>query len=190
MMDATMPLGFAELGPLQAVWLPYDGGELSMLVIAPGHAEGPASVAEALRGRPLGNLMAEALEKRRTAAVRVRLPRFRAESSLDLADALSSLGLAPVFTGSGDYGAINKRSSGALQAMHRAVLEVGEQGTRAAAVTAIGPTRSLSITPLFSADRPFAFAIVHEPTQAMLFAGYIADPGDDPALAPGQRPRL
>jgi serpin B len=190
MMDATLPVGFAELGPLQAVWLPYDGGEIAMMVIAPRHAEGPAAVAEALRGRPLGNLMAEAIEKRRTAAVRVRLPRFRAESSFDLAAALSSLGLAPAFAGPGDYGAINKHRTGPLQAMHRAVLEVGEQGARAAAVTAIGPARSLSMTPLFSADRPFTFAIVHEPTQAMLFAGYIADPGDDPAPAPGQPPRL
>jgi serpin B len=188
MMDATMHVDFAELGSLQAVWLPYDGGEIAMLVIAPRHAEGAAAVAEALRRRPLGNIMAQAHEKRRTAAVRVRLPRFRAESSFDLADALSSLGLAPAFTGPGDYGAINKARSGPLQVTHRAVLEVGEQGATAAAVTAIGPARSLFITPLFSADRPFAFAIVHEPTQAMLFAGYIADPGDDPALEPGQRP--
>jgi serine protease inhibitor len=188
MMDATMPVGFAEFGPLQAVWLPYDGGEVAMLVIAPHHAQEPAAMAQALRGRPLGSLMTQALEKRRTAAVRVRLPRFRAESSFDLADALSSLGLAPAFTGPGDYGAINKTRSGPLQAMHRAVLEVGEQGTRAAAVTAIGSARSLSITPLFSADRPFAFAIVHEPTQAMLFAGYIADPGDDPGADPGADP--
>jgi serine protease inhibitor len=188
MMDATMPVGFAEFGPLQAVWLPYDGGEVAMLVIAPHHAEGPAAMAEALRSRPLGALMTQALEKRRTAAVRVRLPRFRAESSFDLADALSSLGLAPAFTGPGDYGAINKARSGALQAMHRAVLEVGEQGTRAAAATAIGPARSLSSPPLFSADRPFAVAIVHEPTPAMLFAGYIADPGDDPGDDLGDDP--
>jgi serpin B len=191
MMDTTMPVGYAELGHLQAIWLPYDGGEVAMLVIAPRQAQGPAVVAEALMGRSLGSLMAEAQEKRRTAAVRVRLPRFRAESSLDLADALSGLGLAPAFTAPGDYGAINQAKSGPLQVTHRAVLEVSEQGTTAAAATAIAPDRSLPIMPLFSADRPFAFAIVHEPTQAMLFAGYIADPGDDPAPGPGQpAPRL
>jgi serpin B len=63
---------------------------------------------------------------------------------------------------------------------------VGEQGTRAAAVTAVAPQRSLSITPLFAADRPFAFAIVHEPTETILFAGYIADPGEEPASQPGR----
>lgn len=44
----------------------------------------------------------------------------------------------------------------------------------------------MSITPLFAADRPFAFAIVHEPTQAILFAGHIADPGEEPATEPGR----
>jgi serpin B len=73
--------------------------------------------------------------------------------------------------------------------MHRAVLEVGEQGTRAAAVTAVAPERSLAITPLFAADRPFAFVIVHEPTGAVLFAGYIADPGEEPVTEPGQPAR-
>ncbi|MBO0763771.1 MAG: serpin family protein [Hyphomicrobiaceae bacterium] len=190
MMDGTMPVGFAEIGPLQAVWLPYDGGEINMLIIAPHHSQGPGVVAEALRGRPLGVLMTEAQKKRHTIAVRVRLPHFRAESGLDLADALSSLGLAPAFMGPGDYGAINKARSGPLQAMHRAVLDVSEHGTRASTVSAIGPARSLSVAPPFSADRPFAFAIVHEPTQLMLFAGYIADPGDEPAAAPGQPPRM
>ena len=72
---------------------------------------------------------------------------------------------------------------------HRAVLEVGEKGARAAAVTAVAPERSLSITPLFAADRPFAFAIVHGPTEAILFAGYVADPGEEPASEPGRGTR-
>jgi serine protease inhibitor len=189
MMDATMRVGFAEAGRLQAVWLPYIGGEVAMLAIAPSPGQGPATMVEALQARSLDDLMAEAQSKRRTASVRVLLPRFRAESSLDVTDALGDLGLAPAFAATSNYAAINKTKSGRLMAMHRAVLEVGEQGTRAAAVTAVAPERSLSITPVFSADRPFAFAIVHEPTGAILFAGYIADPGEEPASEPGQPTR-
>ncbi len=186
MMDAAMPAGFAEIGSLQAVWLPYAGREVAMLVIAPGHGQGPATVAEALQARSLAGLMSDAQKKRRTTPVRVLLPRFRAESSLDLTDALAGLGLAPAFSALSNYAAINRAKSGRLKALHRAVLEVGEQGTRAAAVTAVAPQRSLAITPLFSADRPFAFAIVHEPTETILFAGYIADPGEEPASEPGR----
>ena len=189
MMDATMRAGFAEIGSLQAVWLPYAGGEVAMLAIAPGPGQGPATVVEALQARSLDALMSEAQTKRRTASVRVLLPRFRAESSLDVTDALADQGLAPAFAATSNYAAINKKKSGRLMAMHRAVLEVGEQGTRAAAVTAVAPERSLSIRPLFSADRPFALAIVHEPTGAILFAGYIADPGEEPASEPGQPTR-
>jgi serine protease inhibitor len=186
MMDTTMPAGFAEIGNLQAAWLPYAGRGVAMLVIAPGHGQGPGTVAEALQAQSLPGLMSEAHKKRRTAAIRVLLPRFRAESSLDVTDALTGLGLAPAFAATSNYVAINKTKSGSLMVTHRAVLEVVEQGSTAAAVTAVSPERSLSITPLFSADRPFAFAIVHEPTEAILFAGYIADPGQEPATEPGR----
>jgi serine protease inhibitor len=189
MMDATMPAGLAEIGNLQAVWLPYSGREVAMLVIAPGPGQGPVTVAAALHAQSLGRLLAEALRKRRTAPIRVLLPRFRAESSLDVADALAGLGLGPAFAAAGNYAAINRTKSGPLMVMHRAVLEVGEEGTRAAAVTAVTQDRSLSITPLFSADRPFAFAIVHEPTGAILFAGYVADPGEEPVTDPGRPTR-
>jgi serine protease inhibitor len=60
------------------------------------------------------------------------------------------------------------------------VVEVAEAGTRAAAATAITSDRSLSVTPVLSADKPFIFAIVHRPTQAILFTGYVADPGEGP----------
>jgi serine protease inhibitor len=189
MMDATMPAGFAETASLQAVWLPYAGREVAMLVIAPGHGQGPATVAEALQARSLDSLMSEMLAQRRTASIRVRLPRFRAETALDVTDALAGLGLGPAFATPSNYAAINKAKGGPLMVMHRAVLEVGEQGTTAAAVTAVAPERSLSLTPLFSADRPFALAIVHEPTRAILFAGYIADPREEPTSEPGQSTR-
>jgi serine protease inhibitor len=127
--------------------------------------------------------MAEAQKKQRVAALQVRLPRFRAESKLDVTNALSGLGLGAAFSVRANYNAINRTGGGPLQVTHRAVLEVSESGTKAAAATAITADRSLSAKPSFSADRPFAVAIVHRPTGAILFAGYIADPGDDPGPA-------
>jgi serine protease inhibitor len=183
MMDATMPAEFAEFDDLQAVWLPYDGKEIAMFVVAPGERQSPAAVAEALKRKSLGELMADARKKQRTAALQIRLPRFRVESKLDVTDALSGLGLGAAFAARANYNAINKTGDGPLQVTHRAVLEVTESGTRAAAATAITGDRSLVAKPSFSADRPFAVVIAHRPTGAILFAGYIADPGDDPGPA-------
>lgn len=181
MMAAEMPVEFAAFGEIEAVWLPYDGKDVTMFMVAPAEGRGPAAVSETLERHSLAELMAQARERRRRATAQVRLPRFRAESDFDVTDALSRQGLGPALSTSRDYRAISEIGGGALMITHRAVLEVTEAGTKAAATTTITTERSLarpSIT--FSADRPFAFAIVHEPTQAILFAGYIADPGDGP----------
>ena len=183
MMDATIPVEFAEFDNLRAVWLPYDGREIAMFVVAPGEQQDPTAVAEALKRKSLGGLVAEAQKKQRMAALQVRLPRFRVESKLDVTSALSGLGLGAAFAARANYDAINKASGGPLQVTHRAVLEVTESGTKAAAATAITADRSLAAKPSFAADRPFAVAIVHRPTGAILFAGYVADPGDDPGPA-------
>jgi serine protease inhibitor len=186
MMDATMPAEFAEFDNLRSVWLPYDGKEIAMLVIAPGEKQGPAAVAEALKRKSLGDLMAEAQKKQRMAAVQVRLPRFRVESKVDVTGALTEQGLGPAFARGANYRAINSKGNAPLQVTQRAVLEVSESGTKAAAATTITSDRSLAVTPVVSADRPFAVAIVHRPTGAVLFAGYIADPGDDTGPAPAE----
>jgi serpin B len=181
MMAATMPAAFAEVDNLQAVWLPYDRKDIAMLVIVPGAQQPPSAMAELLKRRRLTDLVGTLDQRRRMAAVDVRLPRFRAESKLELTDTLSEQGLKAALDAAANYNAINPAGNGPLHVVHRAVVEVGETGTTAAAATAIVADRSLAVTPTLSADRPFAFVIVHAPTQAILFAGYVADPGDAPA---------
>jgi serpin B len=187
MMAATMPAAFAEADNLQAVWLPYDGKGMAMLVIVPGAQQPPGAMAELLGHRPLADLVGALDKQRRMAAVHVRLPRFRAESKLELTETLSEQGLKAALDASANYHAISPGGDGPLHVVHRAVVEVAEAGTTAAAATAIVADRSLAVSPALSADRPFAFVIVHAPTQAILFAGYIADPGDAPADAKAVR---
>jgi serpin B len=183
MMSATFPVALAELGSLQVAWLPYDGDDVAMVLIAPRAKEAPTAVADALRKTSIDDLIAAARKEARERPVHVRLPRFRAESLLDLTDTLASQ-IGPALAANSDYGPINNAKRGPLQVIHRAVLEVTETGTVAAAATAVTSDRSLAVTPVISADRPFAFAIVHRPTQAVLFTGYVADPGDAPATEP------
>jgi serpin B len=183
MMAATVPAAFAEVDNLQAVWLPYDGKDIAMLIVVPGAQQPPGAMAELLKRRTLTDLVGALDQRRRMAAVHVRLPRFRAESKLELTDTLSEQGLKAALDAAANYNAINPAGNGPLHVVHRAVVEVGEAGTTAAAATAIVADRSLAVTPALSADRPFAFAIVHALTQAILFAGYVADPGGAPADA-------
>src|SRR5262249_7831026 len=110
--------------------------------------------------------------------VKITLPRFKAESSADLTRPLMSLGLGPVFTTGADFRSLTSVNIHATSVLQRAIVEVNEQGTEAAAATAITATRSLDAAPpvAFAADRPFGFAIVDKATAAVLFMGYVADP--------------
>ncbi|GGT04269.1 serpin [Planobispora rosea] len=149
----------------QAVELPYAKSELAMWILlpeaggSPGDRLSPAALTET----------AKALKETR---VRVVMPRWDFSTGLDLGASLAELGLR-----SADYPGI---ADGLFlqQAAHRANVTVDEWGTEAAAVT--GLAFAVSAPPPaeaeLRADRPFAFAIVHRPTQVPLFIGQVADP--------------
>jgi serine protease inhibitor len=179
LMSATFPAQLAELGELQAVWLPYAGKDIAMVVIAPRTDGAPTLVADTLKTTSIDKLIAAASKEAQERPVHVRLPRFRAESYLNLTDALAGQ-IGRALDADSDYSPINAAKKGPLLVVHRVVVDVSEAGTVAAAATGITSDRSLAVTPVLSADRPFAFAIVHRPTQAVLFTGYVADPGQAP----------
>jgi serpin B len=93
---------------------------------------------------------------------------------LNLLPALNTLGL----TALDDFSGISQTRLGLDQAVHRANITVDEWGTEAAAATGLAFIVSMPPPPQFvvRADRPFAFAIVHQPTGAPLFIGHVADP--------------
>jgi serpin B len=177
MMNAVVSAEFAELGVLHAVWLPYDGNRFKMLVVAPREGQKPTSVLEVLKRRPLDDLVAAALPAR-AITVQVRLPRFRVETNSDVTRVLSSQGFGPALSANSNYSPINAVKGNRLLVLHRAVLEVTEAGTKAAATTTVTSDRSIDEPPVLSADRPFAIAIVDRDTGSILFGGYIADPGE------------
>jgi serine protease inhibitor len=167
MMHQQQSLRYTSGQAWQAVELPYAASELAMRVIVPQGALAPA-----------GLLSAETLSQveagLRTEQVDLFLPRWDFTAHLDLLPALNTLGLAALdnFSGISDVGI------GLGQAVHRANITVDEWGTEAAAVTGLVFTVSMPPPPQFvvRADRPFAFAIVHQPTGAPLFIGHVADP--------------
>ncbi|XP_004700028.1 serpin B6 [Echinops telfairi] len=111
--------------------------------------------------------------------VEVFLPRFKLEERYDMEDVLRSLGMTDAFDqGKADFSGISSRRSLHLsKVVHKAFVEVNEEGTEAAAATAaVMMMRCIRITPRFCADHPFLFFIHHTKTKEILFCGRVCSP--------------
>ncbi|MEQ7129016.1 serpin family protein [Actinopolymorpha sp. B11F2] len=161
----------------QAAELPYAGGELAMWIVVPTAkptAAAPFEPVTLLRPQ----LLREVASGLRSGRARVALPRWDFATNLELASLLQLLGMTVPFGRSADFSGIADRLY-IDQAIHRANITVDEFGTEAAAVTGLAMrTTSLPAEPktVIRADRAFAFAVVHLPTQTPLFLGQVADP--------------
>jgi serpin B len=118
--------------------------------------------------------------------VTLTLPRFKADSHFDLADALKAMGMPTAFGEfSADFSGINGNLPAPLyiaKVIHQANIDVDEEGTTAAAATVLimkgstaGPPPEYPLV-TFHVDRPFLFLIHDNATGAVLFAGRIDDP--------------
>ncbi|MBN1772575.1 MAG: serpin family protein [Deltaproteobacteria bacterium] len=182
MMARTAPLRFANRGGTKLLELPYDGEELSMLVVLPPDDEPPDSWLTAANLEGIGRLPQQEVE--------VWLPRFKIDppTPTKLNADLEALGMPRAFErtqaefeGIGDPpNPVDKLYVSAV--FHRAFVEVNEEGTEAAAATAVvmarlgggiavdhGPAR-------FHADHPFLFLIRENRTGLVLFVGRVGDP--------------
>ena len=109
------------------------------------------------------------------------MPRFRLEAGFDLIPVLRRLGVEQAFTRQADFSGITEAERLLINAVaHKAYVDVDEQGTEAAAATAITfrPTAAFRApTPVtMTVDRPFVFAIIHTPTGLPLFIGQVRHP--------------
>jgi serpin B len=181
LMRQTSRLAYRELDDAQVLRLPYRGGELAMLVVLPRTADGLAALESSLTPETLLALIAgEGATMRR---VEVHLPRFRVEHTLDLGPHLAVLGMPSAFVASqADFSGMTGGRDLMIDAVvHKAFVEVDEEGTEAAAATAVTMMPTSMPGPqdepiVFKADRPFLFAIVHQTSRAILFLGRVTDP--------------
>ncbi|MEP7019788.1 MAG: serpin family protein [Pseudonocardiales bacterium] len=156
----------------QRVTLPYVGDELGMRVVVPtSHATSVAQLAPALAAASQPSL------RDGPAWVDLTLPKWDTATDLPLVAALGKLGMVEAFTDRADLSGIAPNLF-VSDAMHRANITVDESGTEAAAVTGIAVATSASpgSPVVMRADRPFAWAIVHEPTGTPIFTGHVTNP--------------
>ncbi|MEN9203648.1 MAG: serpin family protein [Thermostichus sp. DG02_3_bins_51] len=179
MMARSGRYGYLETEQVQVVRLPYGQGELEMVVLLPRQGVDP----ETLRADLTPETWAEWTGSLPERAGSVQLPRFSLAYETDLVPVLEQLGMGIAFSNQADFTALTPEPVRLSRVVHKAVIEVNEEGSEAAAATGVILSRT-SIDreePFqFVADRPFWFAIKDSQTQAVLFMGAVADPQPNP----------
>uniref|UniRef100_A0A8C6SXH6 Serpin B6 n=1 Tax=Neogobius melanostomus TaxID=47308 RepID=A0A8C6SXH6_9GOBI len=167
--ELNLPLAYIP----EANYLPYKGKDLSMLIFLPNDIEDSTTGLEKLTyenfvewTRPDMMDMTE---------VQLGLPRFKMTETYDMENVLISMGMVDAFDmarsmSPGDNLSLSK-------VVHKAFVEVNEEGTEAAAATGVVVTESCALMrPRFIADHPFLFFIRHNASKSILFAGRYCSP--------------
>jgi len=163
----------ASLPSLQVLELPYKGEDLSMVILLPYQIDG----LPALESEVTATKLDEWYDALYDAEVEIILPRWTFTSAFGLVDALSALGMPSAFDPFlADFSGMNGCRDLVVQdVIHKAFVAVNEEGTEAAAATAVvvGET---SAGPSFEATHPFLFYIRDNVTGSILFLGRVVDP--------------
>lgn len=177
MMRQTISFGYTEGDGYQAVELPYDGEELSMVILLP--AKGNFNDFENNLSFQQADSIIGHLKK---APVYLKLPKFELLSpTFNLNQALSALGMPDAFTLDADFsGMTGNKGLFISDVIHKAFVSVDEGGTEAAAATAVIVGKSIPVpsSPVeVTIDHPFIFLIRDVNTGAILFIGRVLNPG-------------
>ena len=177
-MSQVEHFDLGEADGLRILELPYDGEELSCYILLPDAHDGLAGLERRLDAEILDGWLADLSRQR----VRCILPRFKLTSQFELGRTLADMGMPSAFSSmQADFSGITAEEPLYIsKVVHKAFVDVFEEGTEAAAATAVVLKR-LSIAeedpPVeFRADHPFLFLIRHEGTGTILFMGRVIDP--------------
>jgi len=176
MMRLSEKLRYAEGAGYEAVELPYVDGSLAMIVVVP--EEGRFAEFESAFG---ADVLASVVAELEIAQVNLSFPRFEFRTPSGLKDALSEMGMPIAFDGDlADFSGMSPDGKDLYiqDVLHEAFISVDEEGTEAAAATAVivGETSAPQLSVDLTVDRPFMFFIRDNETGALLFIGRVLDP--------------
>ncbi len=178
MMHQVVRGGYQTDEGLQILELPYANQTLSMVILLPADRSGLADLENKLSENQIANLLSGLKDQN----VAVYLPRFRMNSQFSLRDALVAMGMKDAFDdGRADFSRMSSSEQLVISAViHKAFVEVNEEGTEAAAATGVimAPTAApiRAEPPTFRADHPFLFLIRDKRTGSIVFIGRVANP--------------
>uniref|UniRef100_A0A4D5RN74 Putative serpin n=1 Tax=Ixodes scapularis TaxID=6945 RepID=A0A4D5RN74_IXOSC len=157
---------------LEVVELPYAGGNYSMVILLPRGSEG----IEGFKHNLTEHLLQDFIGHVEPREVTVSLPKFKLETEYSLKDNLKNLGITEMFSAQADLSGITSDADLTVSdVVHKAVVEVNEEGTEAAAASGVVAVNRLIGVPSleFNVNQPFLFFIRNTQTQDFLFAGQV-----------------
>ena len=183
---ATAPLmhregrfSYFDGGTFQILEIPYKSKELSMIVFLPKDTGGLPALEQALTASNLQQWLGKLAS---IPKVIVTMPKFKMTRQFELGGTLSAMGMPQAFSGSADFsGMTGHRDFSISEVIHKAYVDVNEEGTEAAAATGV-TMRTMAMRapegppPVFQADHPFVFMIRDNRSASILFMGRMADP--------------
>lgn len=176
LMHESADVGYFADDQVQLVELPYKGNRLSMVVVLPRDKDGLKKLEETLNASKLDGWLAKLSKKPGD----ITLPRFEFTTRYTLPDQLKALGMTRAFANNADFSGITTAEPLRIaDVIHQTFVRVDEEGSEAAAATAIIYDKAPS--PVierfdFRADHPFVFLIRDKQTGAILFLGRMSEP--------------
>lgn len=181
LMHRTGSYRYYDGATFQALELPYSGDELSMDVLLPKSNDGLAALEQSFTASAAGDWLQklEPVDK-----VILTFPRFTMTQQFELSHALSAMGMPQAFGDAANFSGMTGKPDFTISAaIHKAYIDVNEQGTEAAAATSIILRATAARVPfpepppiVFRADHPFLFLIRDTKSGAILFLGRVTDP--------------
>ncbi len=189
-MNLTDRFSLVTRGGYRALRLNYEVRELGLVIVLPDDVEGAGAVARRLGASELAELFAALRDGQAKKPVALALPRFKIDFKAGLIPPLQQAGIRKAFDkDAADFSGMTGRSPAGDDrvyigdVVHRAVIDVAEEGTEAAAATTVAVVAAAAMQQapppppeVFRADHPFLFYLIDDTTGAILFQGRVADP--------------
>jgi serpin B len=165
---------YGETPSAQILEMKYEGTPLAFDILLPKASTGLAGLQQSIKADTFSAWLGALASRKVEAAI----PKFRAESAFSLRDMLSRMGMADAFAKTADFSGIDGRRDLFLgDVVHKAFVDLSEEGTEAAAATGI-TVHSLAVRQqtIFRADHAFAFFIRDTTSGVILFEGRLLQP--------------
>jgi serpin B len=178
LMNQTLSVRSRQMDGFTAFSLPYISNSLSLFILLPQSVDGLQALEQKVNSEDLRQWLSS-VDSAPEVKSELSLPKFKMTCRLELAPALSALGMGTAFSRAADFSGISSKHALSIsEVVHQAYIDVNEEGTEAAAATGaiMRLTASVQRTPVLRVDHPFLFLIRDNHTGSVLFLGRVIDP--------------